>query len=451
MTQQPEESAIAGENWADDSPFSDDQQAPIAENATIEHAQDSVEHAIEARDDADAGDAGDKAADPPPAPSAESHEVPIHRVLCLADGCKCGATYRPTASGTGLMFLERYGMDIETILGIGPSGRPDCPHGHGEMTFADEQLPIEQAISQVNERLEEKQRAPRLPFPAPPVNYDGFFQHIKKLRHEVISFEKKWDELKERTKGAKEDFDKANEKLGEIIDEYEEREAERQFEIERRIRQNDAGHPDGTTLVRCLYEQLQPEDLCPLCTGDPAIVVKFLGHEIAARDGSAHVDQVAAYRTKMDVEETEDALGSVVERVPIAAILEWTPDERAAVRVWAFAVVDVENGGKIQPPDRPAVLGTPHVVADKMLGADAKVVTCGPCGAVLQQLVDDDAVIYPVGRLVGIDCPGADAEIEPHRYPDTKKKRAARPRTTEKPAKIAKTAPPKNKGAKRGK
>lgn len=363
------------------------------------------------------------AADPAPAP--ESHEVPIHRVLCMTAGCKCGATYRPTASGTGLMFLERYGMDIELILGIGPSGRPECPHGHGEMTFADEQLPAAEAIAQVHERLEEKKRTPKLPFPAPPVNYDGFFQHIKKLRHEVISLEKKWEDLKERTKAAKEDFDHSNEKLGEVIDEYEEREAERAFEIERRQKQAEAGHPDGTTLVRCLYEQQHPEDLCPLCTGDPAIVVKFLGHEIAARDASAHVDQVEAYRTKMDLEETEDALGSVVERITPALILKWTPAQRAAVRVWAFAVVDFENGGTIPPPDRPAVLGTPHVVADTMLAADATVVTCGPCGAVLQQLTHDDELIYPVGRLVGIDCPGAEAEIT-HHYPATtgKKKRA---------------------------
>jgi hypothetical protein len=357
-----------------------------------------------------------------------SPEVPIHRVLCMTEGCKAGATYRPTASGTGFMVLERYGMGIDVTLGAGPTGRPECPHGHGEMTFADEQLPVGEAMTEANARLE-KQRAPRLPFPAPPFNYEGAFHEIVSKRHDVALLEKKYDEKKAAASAAKKDLDEANEQLGQLIEQFEEREEERTYELERRQRQADEGHPEGTTLVRCLYEQLHPDDLCPLCTGDREQVEAFLGTAITARDASAHVDQVAAYRTKFDVEETEDALASVIHRIPTATITEWTPDERAAVRVWAFAVVDFENGATtIEPPPLPAVLGRPHRAA--AVGDDAKVQSCSACGVVLVQ-IDENTLPFEENARVGLDCAGAEVEAT-HHYPERKPKAPAKKKTAAK-------------------
>ena len=426
--EQPTESAVA----VDEQPVEDLRRTEVDEggSAVLANPGASAEHPE--GPEATASDNGGVG----PSKIAASHEVPIHRVVCMTEGCTCGATYRPTASGTGLMFLERYGMDIEQVLGLGPSGRPACPRGHGEMTFADEQLPIAEAINQVTAKVEQAQARP-LPFPAPPFNYEGAFHEIVEKRHEVADLESRHEDKKAAAKHAKEALDEANEELGTMIDAFEQREDERKFEIARRLRQAEEGHPDGTTLLRCLYEQQYPDDLCPLCTGDPALVIKFLGHEITARDASAHVDQVVEYRTKLDVEETEDALQAVIARVHPATIAVWTPEQRAEVRVWAFQTVDHEsNGAKMAPPPRPAVLGTPHVVAT--LDAQEKVITCGPCGAVLQQL-DDDTVPYPIGQLVGVDCPGATAEIA-HHYPPAKGTKKAAPRTA--------VASPKPKAAK---
>jgi hypothetical protein len=402
-------------------------EQPLTENAAIEHRDDSVEAGIDPGLMSDVPSGVDAAENEglPPA-TAESHEVPIHRVVCMVDGCKCGATYRPTASGIGLMILERYGMDIDQVLGIGESGRPECPKGHGEMTFADEQLPIEQAINQVHARVEQAKARP-LPFPAPAFNYEGAFHEIVEKRHEVADLESRHEDKKAAAKKAKEALDEANLDLGKMIEEFEKREDERKYEIARRLRQAEEGHPDGTTLLRCLYEQQYPDDLCPLCTGDRALVIKFLGHEIAARDASAHVDQVVEYRTKLDVEETEDALQAVIARVHLATIAEWTTEERAAVRVWAFQTVDHEtNGAKTAPPPRPAVLGPSHIAAT--VEEDAKVQSCTACGAVLQVLDGDDGpCAFLPGSQVWLDCPGATAEVT-NRYPDTKGKKKAAPR-----------------------
>lgn len=282
---------------------------------------------------------------------AESPTLPIHRVQCGAKDCKSGATYRPTASGAGFQVLERYGMSIETTLGAGPHGRPICPvTGHGEMTLADDQLPIEQAINQVNERLEEKKRAPRLPFPAQPFNTKEALHHIYEKRHEVKRLEDRHDDLKNRTKKAKEELDEANEQLGKMIDDYEEREQERNFEIERRQRQAEDGHPEGTTLVRCTWEQQHPDDPCPLCVAAAQTIegrnaiVRILGVELLPRDAQGHADQVVIYRTKVDVAYTADALDGVVFDIHPASIAEWSAEERAAVRALESLPAGTEEG-----------------------------------------------------------------------------------------------------------
>lgn len=414
---------------------------PVADPAidVRERAADSesVDAALEAIGTTEPVDGPTTAA--PPALASESPNLPVHRAICMADGCKTGVLYRPTASGAGFAVLERYGMGVDTLVGISSNGRPICPVGdHGEMTLADEQLPVEQAITEVNKKLDAPKDR-RLPFPAQPFNWEGAGRHIIEQRHEVKRLEKKWEDLKERTKEAKDAFDKGNEKLGEMIDEYEERADEREYEIERRQSQAAAGHPEGTTLVRCVWEKQHPDLPCPLCESSAQTiegrnaVIRLLGVELLPRDAQGHVDQVLAYHEKKDLQDTLTALDGVVFDIKAAAILEWSPADRAAVRTWAEAVD--------RDTDRPAVLGTPHVAA--AVTGEAKVQTCATCGGVIRQL-DDAAEAYPTGALVRTDCAGAEKEVG-HRYPERgKKKPAARARGITKPV-----APPAQPAEKR--
>lgn len=373
------------------------------------------------------------------APAPESPDVPIHRAICMADGCTCGATYRLTASGAGLMVLERYGMDLETALGLGPAGLPLCPKGHGEMTLADEQLPIEQAINQVNARTDAAKPRP-LPFPAQPFNYEAVFHEIVQKRHAVAELERKHEEKKEAAKKAKAALDEANEQLGQMIEAYEERETERKFEIERRLRQAEEGHPEGTTLVRCVWEQQRP-DPCPLCAAQTIEernrVLRLLGTELLPRDAQGHLEQAEKYLGKRDVQDTIDALADVIADVPDLTVAMMAPEQRAAVRAWATATD--------RDVPRPAVLDTPHVAS--AVGDDAKVQTCATCGAVIKQL-DTIAEAYPTGALVRLDC--AAAEVEPsHRYPERKPKQPADRKRGVTKSPVAKTsATPKPTAAK---
>jgi hypothetical protein len=341
---------------------------------------------------------------------------PLHRALCLHNGCKCGATYRSTTSGAGIVVLERYGMDLETSLGVGAGGRPECPNGHGEMAFADEQLPIEQAITQVNERLADAAKPTRLPFPAPPFNYEGALHAIFEKRDLIAALGKIVEDRKQKLKDAKDDWEHEVETLGKMIDEFRTNERDRLDEIERRQRQAEAGHPDGTTLVRCLWEQQNQGEACPLCSGDRAEIERFIDGEVTAPDAPAHLDQVVAFFTKMDIDETEDAIETLIDRVPLQTIVAWTPEERAAVRQWCYDTVDHQNGMRTDAPERPAVLGRSHLASSVDDGAAVQ--ACSACGAVLQQLVGD-TLPYEHDTLVGIDCPGAETEPT-HRYPETK-------------------------------
>jgi hypothetical protein len=417
------------------------QEEPPVEPVDIDsgihdHADQAARDAAEDEADTRAADTAlddvaeptsDSGASPPdqtPTPAAESSELPVHRVVCMTKGCKSGALYRPMASGNGFLILERYGMDVETVIGIGPNGRPVCPiDGHGEMTLADEQLPAAEAIAQVAEKVERQKGQPKLPYPVPAFNFEGAFNTIIDKRHEVKADEEKWEELKERTKKAKDRLDEGNEQLGKMIDDYEERIRERRFEQERRQAQAEAGHPEGTTLVRCVWEEQHPDDPCPLCAkgmsiGEREAIVRILGAEILPRDASGHIGQVGEYRNRLDVQRTVDWLDGLIFGIPASVVAAWSPEEKKAVRTWAH------HGGDPHQA-RPSVLGTPHVAA--AVDPGAKVQTCATCGAVLKQL-DDVTEAYRSGALVRTDCAGA--EPEGHRYPDaTKKPRRSRKKT----------------------
>lgn len=158
------------------------------------------------------------------------------------------------------------------------------------------------------------------------------------------------------------------------------------------------------------------------------------GEAIAPIHAHAHVDQVLAYRTKLDVAETVEAIQEIVYDLRAATIAEWSPEDRAEVRAW------LKDGAAFDA--RPSVLGRPHVTA--AVGEDATVQTCGACGAVLRTF-DDGAEALPAGVLVRTDCDGQ--ETEGQHYPDTAKPKKTRGRTSD----AAPEAPAAKAPAKRGK
>lgn len=392
---------------------------------------------------APAGEAGPPAVD-------ERHELPVHRVTCMAKGCKSGALYRPTSSGTGFMILERYGIEPEVTIGVGKHGRPVCPReDHGEMTLADDQLPAGEAIAKVAKQINEAdgRKQPRLPGIIPPFNFEGALAHIVEKRHEVKALEKKLEERQAASKKTKAELDEAQDTLNSMIDDYEERSRERQFELERQALQLEQGHPQGTTLVRCTWEQQHQNDRCPLCATSATVhdrqeMVRLIGAEVLPRDAQGHADQVVIYRTRRDVEETGDALEGLIIGIHPASIAEWSAEDRARVRDWAKAQQAALPEWLDEMPD---VLGKPHVAAG--VADDAKVQACITCRAVLRQMDDASKEALPFGRRVGTDCPGSTEAIEGHRYPERKakprgKRQAPAPAKPTKPSK----AKPETKG-----
>lgn len=258
---------------------------------------------------------------------AETGELPIHRGKCVQTGCPIGATYRPTASGAGFQILETFGCPPDTAFGSGEHGRPVCPKGHGELTIADDLLSAAEAITAAAERVNASARKdPRLPFPAPEFNAAGVWHSIVGKRHKVKELEREFERADERRKKAKAALDDANTELGQMIDDFEEREAERQFEIERRAAAAAAGHPEDTTLVRCLYERQHEGQTCPLCSGAATFV---RGKAIAARNDDRHVEQVAAFLEDLELETLIEALAEVAGIVVVHnAVRDWTAEQR---------------------------------------------------------------------------------------------------------------------------
>jgi len=386
------------------------------DQASIDEAEaDAAEAASDAAWDAMAVEAEAQQAGP-------SAEVPIHRATCAHAGCAVSVVYRPTSLGHGFAILERIGVDHETGFSVSANGRPECPKGHGELTIADDLLDAHEAITQAAERqAQEAARAtgsPRLPFPAPPFNHEGALHHIQEKRHEIKQLERDFEQADERRKKAKARLDEANADLGKLIDDYEERERERQFEIERRQRQAEDGHPEGTTLVRCLYERQHEGQTCPLCVaGGPTFV---RGVPIAAKNSDRHPEQVAEYLDDLAIEQLVEALndGAGISVMP-GRVRDWTPEERAQVEQYLEARRTGEAGLTV-----PSVFKTCHLAA--AVGEGSKLQSCQRCGATLLLFGDADveADPYPAGTLVGADCPG-EGEIEPHHYPTRGKKNAA--------------------------
>lgn len=337
----------------------------------------------------------------------EIADAPDHLARCAQ--CPAGVRFRRSASGAAFVWLERYGMDLDTAIGVSEADLPLCPFGHGEMQLEDERLPASEAFAKVEEILQAT--PPRLPFPAPPFNYEGVVHALFDKRLEIAGLEREYTRKKESAAAAKKALDSANGELGAMLDEYQQREIDRRDELERQANHAEAGHPEGTHLVRCIYEERNTGEACPLCDGsNTATLLDRLIGDVAVRDSERHLGQVVEFREELDIEATEQALADIA-IVPRNVILAWTPDDRAAVRAFAGGV-----------GDRPAVLGTAHIAGELMIEAAPgdTYQYCRVCGARLLRFPTADAAGYApfdAGALVGTDCAGA---IEGNHYPEKK-------------------------------
>jgi hypothetical protein len=357
-------------------------------------------------------------------------ETQTHLARC-AD-CDYAVRYQPSSSGAGFTLL-----DSDAALGIGDNGRPICPEGHGEMELADDRLPATEAIAQVAEDIQrgvmsareardrddaEKQR---LPFPAPPFNYEGALHSIFEKRKGIAILEAKFNDADDRRKKAKTALDDGNEELGKLIDQLEQHEEDRLHEIARREADAEcaAAHPEGANLVRCTWEQAHPDEDCPMCA-DEKLTIPI------APNAAMHVEQVDRYLYLQESDVIRELVQAAGIRLPLDVVNAWSVEDRAAVKVWA----EIENGIGDTPEshERPAILGTAHVAEGVTTSEAAPGDTfqsCRECGARLLTVKTggdpEDAIEkfepYPAGTLVGVDCPGAGTA----RYPKRGRKKAS--------------------------
>jgi hypothetical protein len=366
-------------------------------------------------------------------------DAPTHKAVCMVDGCPAEVVYRTSASGAAFILLERRGMDLDATLGMGSGGRPICPiDGHGEMTVADETIPVGDAFAQVAEKLNGAQQV-ALPGVFPAFNYAGAFNEIVDQAKLVERLNDEYDDAKKEASEAKKNLDKGAELLMRMTLQFEQRRREKP-------------EPDGPSLaaprvITCVWDQAHPDDACPLCDTSISVeqraeIVRVIGAEILPTHANAHADQVVIYRTKLDVAETVDALAGTLHDVHVATVAEWTPEQRAAVRAWVTAVAEATD--IVSEPVFPAELGRPHRAAVVPNGDQAQ--RCVSCSETIKTF-DDKAEAYEPLARVGLDCAGE--ERDEHRYPERMLKAKRARRTVEaEPAPVKKVAkkPSKKKG-----
>jgi hypothetical protein len=371
-----------------------------------------------------------------PLDTTPADDRPVHLAKC--DECGHTVRFRPSATGAGFVLVDAG----DATYGVGEAGRPICPDGHGEMAVADDQLkPAAEAFAEVAARQAVSEPVQRtLPGVGSVFNYSGCMNELEDQALLVRVLE---DEQKEAARAATD----AQKRLKDAKDKL----VAMTLTFRDRRRAKEAPGPDpketgarSPRLVKCTWEALHADAVCPLCGPDqnPILIEQYLGNPgaLPPSDAEAHVDAVAQYLTACEIDETREALEALDTYIGADVIGEWTAEERASVR----AYVDQQElikaatlGPGVDRLERPKVLGTPHLPAVLVDGIQ----TCAMCNEVLP--LDDDHEAYEVTDLVGTDC-RRKPQAEPHRYPQTgkKKKTTARSRGKSAPSADETPAPP---------
>lgn len=328
----------------------------------------------------------DTITDPPPPAAAE--EVQTEQVTHLARCLECDALvkFQPSASGASFIVL-----DTEISYGISSNGLPMCPNGHGEMTVADEQLPADEAITQVAQRLDDEEpQQGTLPGIVPPFNYQGAYLELEEKALEVDRLHHDYVDAAAEAKDAKKAWDKAAETYTKMA-----------LELRRRRREKvDKGEAIASVDPdRCAFQQLHPDTPCPVCTATD------LPFAAAPKDAAEHAQQAEGLLRDREVVAVEEALFENLTFIERETIRGWTDDERAAVKAYA----DAWSAQDEPMPPRPDVLGKNHVAGPEREGEPQ---VCTQCDAVIAEGGLDT---YPQDALVGTTCPGK--PVEAQRYP----------------------------------
>jgi hypothetical protein len=355
---------------------------------------------------------------------AREMDGPVHRAKCAE--CAHAVDFRSTASGRSFILVD---PAPDAVYGVGESGRPICPNGHGEMALADDQFkPAAEAFALAQDQLDaaEEPLQRRLPGIVPVFNFQGAYLELETKAMEVDRLHREYKDAAEVAREAKKDWDKAAELYTSMA-----------LELRRRRREKDGEPKDAADLqaeiarVPCAWElaHIGAPDGCPLCNDRLVanLVSRLLsGDASAAPDAAGHVEEVDRVLTGMEVERVVDSLDSIETIVSEAVVREWTAEERQAVLAWSEALFDKQQGVEsVTVPDRPKVLGRPHIPAEAHGGAPQ---VCSICEVVLVPGGGDAHDYHRVTDLVGVDCPGKVVE-EGHRYPQTGKKKPAAKKT----------------------
>jgi len=335
---------------------------------------------------------------------------PVHLARC-AD-CGTAVKFRPNVTGTAFFLVD---ADPDAVFGIGPNGRPVCPNGHGEMAIADDKLPAAEAFALAADRLASDGPVQRtLPGVVPPFNYPGAFTEIVGQARTVEVLKAEYDTAKQEAADAKKALDKASELLMRMT-----------LEFDRRRREKDepsaapAEPEPGPRLIKCTWEAAHPTETCPMCSGAvvEAVLSRLVGNQREATDAEAHVDEVDALLAGIEIETVVEALQDVDTFIDSGLVASWTTDERKAVTEWAERTADKRDvpDADITIPERPKVLGKPHIPAEAIDGIQH----CSICDEALVRSSDPHEH-YAVTDYVGTDCKGPDASG--HRYPAKAKK-----------------------------
>jgi hypothetical protein len=317
--------------------------------------------------------------DLPPQPPADS---PIHLARCAS--CGFAVQYRPMPSGAGFMLLDNLGPP----LGIGPEGRPMCPHDHGELAIADDQLPAAEAITQAAGRLRPEQQPL---FEPPPFNSVNALAEIFRKRHDIAHLDRVYDDAAKEAKLAREARDNARELLGKMIDRFEQESKQREAEILRRREARE--QPE-------LLEVAQPEE-----TGsDP---VREAMNKAAADRMYEELDEPTAIEILID--QLEASAGVIISK---HRAMNLSPELLAELGAWAGDAEHNPTERDRWMAARPRALAGMHIAAP---GCTSEAVPgdtyqcCAVCGARLGSVPtgsEEMLAVYPGGTLVGEDCPG---------------------------------------------
>lgn len=331
---------------------------------------------------------------------AGADEHPEHKAVCAT--CHASVRYRLTASGAGLIVIDQQFVDAEATFSLGPTGRPECPRGHGEMLIADESIPARDAIRQVADRTE---RPTQLALVGEVFNAYGAWMTVEEADDEIERLQVDYDEKAADAKAARKDLDKAVRQRTLMTRELKKRRLQ-QLAEERAKRARQEVRADAV----CVFEQDTGND-CPICRGiSVALGVHHTTASITAftdRFSGAH-KAAAIHANSLN---TPEQLADISPRHVVAAlqlaglhaiteevVTTWTDAQRVEVLTWADAGMDRTKA--------PEALGVPHLAGPR----GEAVQSCAECGAALLRFTGGPSVSYPEGALVGQFCTGVELE-----------------------------------------